>query len=123
MAATCSITRTKDESTNYKQIGEVTFDWVADVDGDCSSESIDIYGHITNIITVPDGDNAPTADYDLSLIDSDQADILGGAGANRSATATERAIVTGGYVAGSCSLKIENAGNGGAGTVRIIYQS
>ncbi len=38
------------------------------------------------------GTTSPTANWDVTLVDDAGFDLLGGAGANRSATATERAL-------------------------------
>jgi hypothetical protein len=50
---------------------------------------IDITGWIHEIETDPDGTTAPTAAYDITLINANGRDVAGGALANRSATATE----------------------------------
>jgi hypothetical protein len=51
-----------------------------------------IEGRLLAIVTNP-GATAPTALYDVTLEDADGADRLQGAGANRSATATEQAAI------------------------------
>jgi len=48
-----------------------------------------IDGHLVALITNP-GATAPTALYDITLVDVEGADRLQGVGANRSATATEQ---------------------------------
>ena len=43
------------------------------------------------MVTVP-GDTAPTASYDITVVNADALDILGGAGADRSASAAEQVM-------------------------------
>lgn len=81
-----------------------------------------IDGQILSIITDP-GTPAPTAAYDVSLLDADGFDRLGGAGANRSATVTERAAVTGAFVGRreALTLRITNNSVNSAATVVTIH--
>ena len=73
----------------------LVFDWVANSSGvvpstDTSvSVTKDIVGYyITEVRTTP-GATAPTDNYAVLLYDSNGLDLLGGAGLNRSATASE----------------------------------
>ena len=81
-----------------------------------------IDGQLLSIITDP-GTPAPTAAYDVSVLDADGFDRLGGAGADRSATVTERAAVSGAFVGRreALTLHLENNSEDGAVTVVTIH--
>jgi len=72
-------------------VGKLVIDGVADAaDGSFPTLVIPaIDGHLVALITNP-GATAPTAAWDLTLVDVEGADRLQGVGANRSATATEQ---------------------------------
>lgn len=69
-----------------------------------------IDGQILSIITDP-GTPAPTTLYDVTAVDADGFDRLGGAGANRAAATTERAAVTGAFVGRREALTLTLANN------------
>jgi hypothetical protein len=74
----------------------LTFSWVADAsDGTvpAKTSSKGYEGYVLMMVTDPGG-TEPTPDYDITLTDSNSIDTLGGAGADRSATATESAMPT-----------------------------
>ena len=67
--------------------------WTSGTGGDinlftCVSD-MNITGWIHEIETDPDGTAAPTASYDITLINSNGRDVAGGALVNRSASAAE----------------------------------
>lgn len=72
----------------------ITVTWVGDAtDGSVPSVSLGkVYGLLQRLVTDP-GPTAPTTLYDITMPDEDGFDALGGAGANRSATATEEAEI------------------------------
>jgi len=78
--------------------------WVADAsDGSlpASQSPSDIFGFIVRMVTNPGG-TAPTADYDVTLTDEDGCDVLGGEGADRSASDSEQIIPKLGNSYGPC---------------------
>lgn len=83
---------------------------------------------ITEVRTNP-GSTAPTANYDIVLNDTDGIDLMGGALANRSATASERVVPvvqTGIYgdspVDGAITLAItNNSVNSATLTVKVFF--
>lgn len=98
MAGSVTITSTVDHNRGYAIL---TAAWVGDADDSSVPDTalpsafIDqIKGwYLYAIQTVPGADaEAPTADYDITLEDSLGMDLLGGAGGDRSATATEFAM-------------------------------
>ena len=50
-----------------------------------------IYGYIYQVVTDP-GSTAPTDDYDITLVDTDGCDIMGGTLANRDTSNSEQAM-------------------------------
>lgn len=78
-------------------------------------------GEVIRLITDPSS-TAPSADYDITILDSDGYDVLMGAGANRHTSNTEQVLSTS---LGICqdttlSLRVADAGNNKGGTV-ILY--
>lgn len=109
------------------------FTWIAHTDGTFTSvaSGVAINGYIVKVITNP-GSTAPTALYDITLTNTDGEDVVHGALANRSATATEaivpipadNATVYGAAPTyGIITLNISNNSvNSGNGTVSILYE-
>ena len=80
------------------------------------------------LVTVPSASSPPSAGYSVSLLTGDDVYLLGGAGADRSATVIETLGVN--YLlpaslrfspvaAAPARLQIENAGTGGGGSIGI----
>lgn len=66
--------------------------WTADdADGSVPAAitASDVYGFVELVITNP-GAVAPTANYDIVITDEEGCDVLGGEGADRSATVSEQ---------------------------------
>jgi len=108
-------------------IGILAITWTEDASasGDESMTTPNIDGHVYMVVTDP-GSPAPDA-YDLTLKDSDGADIMEGAIVNASATATEQWATTiggspmGRFVKGTLTVNMTNqATNSASGTI-IIY--
>ena len=106
-----------------------TLTWTTSAGGVFTSTatSKSINGFVVMVETNPDGTAVPTVDYDITLLNSGGADIMGGTLADRSNTATEMAmpligtIYTGIAVQGGLTLTVSNAGNSKIGTVKIFY--
>ncbi len=104
--------------------------WVSDSSGDVTAV-IFIDGEIVRMDTNP-GSAAPTANYDITLVDDITGlDILGGAGANRHTTATESVVPTllttnsnesKPIHYGTATLTVANAGNAKDGDIYIFYR-
>jgi hypothetical protein len=116
----------------------VHFAWTADaadgsvpatLSGEGEDWPINYSGCIYAMETNP-GSTAPTADYDITLTDSDGVDMLGGGGADRSATVSEIVPAKIGTVFGCFPTQNEftltitnNSVNSATGTVKVyIYQ-
>ena len=96
--------------------------WLSDSDGAATGTTTYTYdGVLISFTSIPDGGGtAPTAAYDLTLTDSNSQDLLQGAGADRSATATEYLNFSDGLSAVSeekLTLTVANAGEAKGGTV------
>lgn len=109
---------------------EHQFLWVSDASGNVTAVMDDaepIDGVLWRIVTSPTG--APTALYDVQLLDASGADVLLGRGADRSGTVVETLMLYDAAdstfriaTSGRHTLKIANAGNAKSGVVylRII---
>lgn len=117
----------------YGDLRYVTITWTADPN-DASVPATDIYwdfsGYIIEMTTNP-GATAPTSAYDITLVDEQGVDVLGGAGMNLSATASERITpkpVTGqdvwgpAFALGTITFTLtNNSVNSATGTAIITY--
>lgn len=103
-----------------------TVTWTSDAAGAATQTITGFDGQIHRIVTDPAaGGSAPTDDYDITLVDSDGLDILGGAGANRDTANTEQLDIS--AVAplvhyGDLVLTVAAAGDTKAGTVKIYWR-
>jgi hypothetical protein len=121
-------TLTQDYAT-HGAMKVATLTWTTSAGGVFTSTatSKSINGFVVSVETDPDGTAVPTAAYDITLLDSGSADIMGGALANRSATATEitMPLLNGNYtgiaVQGALTLTVSAAGNSKTGVVKIFY--
>jgi hypothetical protein len=108
-------------------VRKVKFEWTSEGTGANSGKATKTTtkaysGEIIRFVTIPDGTAAPSASYDVVVNDEDGTDVLMGAGADRSATATEQVLATNlGCVANdTLSLSITSAGETKKGTA-ILY--
>lgn len=115
-----------------KNVECLAYTWTADasaatVPATASNKSID--GYVIQVVTNP-GSTAPTDDYDITLTNSDGADVMGGALANRDTANSEIAIpkVDGtnyadAWVSGTLTLNISNNSvNSATGVVRVYIK-
>jgi hypothetical protein len=104
--------------------------WTADTAGTYSCTLHDVYGKLGRVVFTPGaGDDAPTADYDVTVTDEDGEDVLGAKGTDLSATVrtsvacrTADATTTSTsetVVGGALNVFITNAGESNKGTLRI----
>ena len=77
-------------------IKKLAWAWTSDASGDVSgTATTNAYsGSIERLVTVPDGVDAPTADYDVTLLDQDSTDVLIGAGIDRHTSTTEQVLAS-----------------------------
>lgn len=78
--------------TDYPHnIQHVSISWTSDSDGGATGTSTQPYDGILHFVaTIPSGGGtAPTADYDVTVTDSNSLDLLLSGGVDRSATVTQ----------------------------------
>lgn len=109
-------------------LNRIEYDWTSDASGDVSGIEKNIYGYLLRVSFIPDsGGTQPSDYYDIELQDSDDIDLLNGAGANLSqTTSTTMAPTIQGdsipVVMGAIELVVSNAGDSKGGTVVIYFQ-
>lgn len=122
MAATCTIA----EET-HGSMKKIKFTWQVDSAGSqvsaASRQTTNTYnGAVQRLVTIPNGSSAPTANYDVTMLDQDSTDILIAGGASRHSANTEQVLAASlGVIANDkITLSVASAGASGAG-VAIIY--
>ena len=121
MAGTVTVT----EET-YGTVKKLAWAWTSDASGDASgTTSTNAYnGAISRLVTVPDGSDAPSPDYDIVVNDEDSTDVLMGAGTDRHTSTTEQVLASSlGFVANDkLSLVVSAAGDTKKGTVYLYIR-
>ena len=116
------------------KIRTVIATWTSDADGDATGATEKIVGYLLKGVTVPS--NGPTANYDITITDSDSANLLAGCAddlADRHTTNTETVhfllddgtagIAAYPAVASEITVTIANAGNTKSGTLTLFYEA
>ncbi len=90
MASSVTVT----EEAHGRGFRKVTFDWTSHTDGVVTKVATTgtYTGKVEVLVTDPDGGSAPTDDYDVTVTDDEDYDILAGAGANRDTANTETVL-------------------------------
>lgn len=101
--------------------------WVSDGSGNVSANPQTFRpGSLIQIKFIPDGGGtAPTALYDVTMVDANGIDYLGGTGANLSATVSTQTRVAAPLIydaTGTLDLVVANAGAAKGGTVQLWIQ-
>jgi len=121
-----------DDSDHVRDASVVKFAWTAHTDGTVTAKQSDetIYGYIALVVVDP-GSPSPQAAYDITITDADGNDVMGGALADLSATATLQTLPKGGasgeefyfgrFVNSKLTLNISNNNVNGAKGVVYIY--
>jgi len=112
------------EEATKQGISRIKFTFEAAADGTATGETKGTYtGLVSYVVSDPDGTTAPTAAWDFQLQDDDDYDVLGGAGADRSATDTEYLSYgsdgLGSVFDSKLTLEVSGAGSGGKGIVVV----
>lgn len=117
MAGTVTVTESSLGNTH-----KIRWAWTSSAGGAADLISAGTYAaDVIALVTDPDGDAAPTDDYDITITDTEGYDVMQGAGANRDTANTETAVPTAASVAfGQLTINVSNAGNAKAG-VAILY--
>ena len=115
----------------HTSVRKITWAWTSAADGSAGGSggggrtTVAFDGILQRLVTVPGAAGAaPTALYDLTITDEDGVDVLLGAGANRSASATEQVAASSlGVVAGDrLTLTVAAAGDSKSGTVHLYIR-
>ncbi len=116
---------------NHRIIKYIQWDWISDASGNVSggaaTTSFAISGEVLRVTTDP-GSPAPTANYDMVINDVDGIDVAGALIQNRHTTTTQSVVPLADAVGskyavdGVLELVVSNAGNLGAGMVRMYYR-
>lgn len=117
MAGTVTVTE-----ASLGGIQKIRWAWTSDASGnaDLITERA-YYGEVLALVTDPDGTDAPTDDYDITITDVEGYDVMQGAGADLDTANTETAVPTAASVAfGTLTLNVSNAGDSKSG-VAILY--
>lgn len=98
--------------------------WTSDASGDASEATPGKFtGLVFECVTIPDGVDAPTDNYDITITDDDGLDVLRGLGADRDTANTEYLHINQdglGTVHNSIlTLTVANAGNAKEGVVYL----
>ncbi len=101
------------------KVKAITITWTS-ATGGAVVQSFNMDGALVRMVTNP-GASAPTADYDITLVDADGVDLLAGEGADRHTTASEQLFPANTpYHVGAVDFTIAAAGDEKTGTC-ILY--
>ena len=109
----------------HGSIKKIKFAWTSAAGGQADATTTSYYnGKILHMCTVPDGVAAPTDDYDIEIKDSDNVDVLAGAGADRDTANIEHVLsaLMGAVAHSQLTLAITNAGNAKKGTIYLYIR-
>lgn len=106
----------------HTPVKKIKWEWTSTAGGAADkATTLAYYGEVLAMVTIPDGDAAPTDDYDITITDVEGYDVMQGAGADRDTANTETAVPTARSVAhGVLTLNVSNAGDSKSGTV-VLY--
>lgn len=112
----------------YEPVVLISYAFTTDADGDASEATATVNGRINRIVTNPaSGDDQPTTNWDLTILDEDGIDILGGSGADRdagNAAASEQAApsVAGLGVQSTLTFTVAHGGDTKKGVVNLYLE-
>ncbi len=113
----------------YGSVKQVTFSWIGGtaetaLTGGTTTKFYS--GRLLFLITNPGMSDAPADDYDITILDKNDVDVLGGTGADRDTANTEYVLeVALGAVANSqLELTVQNSGSSGTanGVVTLLIR-
>ena len=108
-------------------ISKITFTWLSSDGGAADGVTTFAYtGKLVRVVQIPDAAGTqPTDQYDMTILDTDSADVLAGLGANISnaaITQTVTPVTLGCVVESKLTLGVTNAGDAKGGKT-IVYIS
>lgn len=134
MAATCTVSKKVVVENGITYFTVIEWTWVSHTDGTVANVGAiaNISGRVESVKYIPDaGGTQPTDLYDVTILDANGLDVLGGSGANKSNAKTTASNDTtpfnssGGYVHlwnATLTPSITNAGSGKGGVIRMILR-
>jgi hypothetical protein len=111
-----------------KCIEVVQISWTSDGSGDFT-EALELNGWLVKVVTDPDGTDAPTANYDITLVDENSVDAANSLLINRHTSTTEEVytLVSGAatpiLLSGDHTFTVANAGDTKAGVCKLYLVS
>lgn len=127
MAGTLTVTRDPRRAPNQgKAIERISIAWLSDAAGNADISITNLYGFLVKVVTDPDNAAAPSALYDVTLVDENGLDAMAGTVLDRSATLTEQVYPvalnsqTPIFLCGTHTFTVANAGITKAGVV-VLY--
>ncbi len=108
----------------HRTLKKIKWSWTSTAGGAADLVTAETYSGLVQTLVTDPGATAPTTLYDITITDADGIDVLAGAGADRSATATEYVLAAslGGCVDSVLTLNVTNAGNAKAGDVYLYIR-
>lgn len=112
------------ESTCYP-VKKIQWTWTAGTgaaEGTCTKATTEsYYGQVIALVTDPDGTDAPSDNYTITITDADSYDVMQAATtANRSTSSTQSTVPTATSVAfGTLTLNVSSAGSGKKGVATL----
>lgn len=113
---------------DFDSVKKIKWEWTSGtgqtVVADCTTASF-YTGKVLFLVTVPGtGGNTPSDNYDVTILDSDDVDILGDGGLNRATGTTESVCEgsLGAVVASQLELNIADAGSANTGIVYLFIR-
>lgn len=136
MAGSVAVTKQEHLDRNRRPVWKYTIAWVSDAAGAVSGTLTDyISGEIVRVVFKPDsGGTQPTNAYDVTLLDEQGVDVLGGQGANLANNATTHVkpgvplkdgtttSVAGVHMDDKLELQVANGGDSKGGTVYLYVR-
>ncbi len=114
------------EQAHGKGFHKVTFDWTGHTDGVVTKVATakKYTGKVEVLITDPDGSAIPTDNYDVTVTDEDDYDILAGGGIDRDTANTETVLSSslGAVFESTIGPVVTNSGSSKQGKIVLLIR-
>ena len=122
MAGSVTISYSEHDTIKYVQ-----WDWTSDASGDVSGTATKVIAGVALRYAPTPSSTAPSANYDITILDDDGIDIAAGGLANRHTSDSEQVLVggdakDGAAFNGTLNLVVANAGNTKIGKLVMYYR-